>query len=103
MFENYTPDARAALQSTVRYATGLGHNYVGTEHLLLALVGSEESAGAGHLVSRGITVAAVETQVRFYLDHRYVSDAEALRRVASTPKRWLTPPLASALRFASGA
>ena len=39
MFERFTPAAPAVGQSTTGWnAIGLGHNYIGTEHLLLALV-----------------------------------------------------------------
>ncbi|MGA5554221.1 Clp protease N-terminal domain-containing protein [Streptomyces lavendulocolor] len=56
-------DARAkkVLELTFREALRLGHNYVGTEHLLLALLEFED--GEGLLTGLGITKAATETQV----------------------------------------
>ena len=41
-----TPRAKAVLRRAVEEALRLGHNYVGTEHLLLGLVGDEESVAA---------------------------------------------------------
>jgi ATP-dependent Clp protease ATP-binding subunit ClpA len=44
----FSGPARKALELTVREALRLGHNYVGTEHLLLALLELEDSAGPLH-------------------------------------------------------
>jgi ATP-dependent Clp protease ATP-binding subunit ClpA len=48
----YGAEARKALQLTFREALRLGHNYIGTEHLLLALLGTEPADG----VLRGLGV-----------------------------------------------
>ncbi len=50
-------DSRAmkALGLTLREALALGHNYIGTEHILLGVLEEEESAGGGALASLGIT------------------------------------------------
>ncbi|MCM3887151.1 Clp protease N-terminal domain-containing protein [Frankia sp. R82] len=53
--------AKKALELTVREALRLGHNYVGTEHLLLALLAVED--GTGVLSSAGVERAAVETRI----------------------------------------
>jgi len=37
----FSPDARRVLAITLREALRLGHNYVGTEHILLALLRDE--------------------------------------------------------------
>jgi hypothetical protein len=57
----YGPDAGKALELTFREALRLGHNYVGTEHLLLALL--EQEAGSGPLTGLGIDKAEVEAGV----------------------------------------
>jgi len=43
MFERFNPDARALIVRCQEQARDLGHNYIGTEHLLLGLLG--EPAG----------------------------------------------------------
>jgi hypothetical protein len=43
----HTPLAAAAIERTVREALQLGHNYVGTEHLLLALYPGAGGTGGG--------------------------------------------------------
>jgi hypothetical protein len=40
---------------TAREALALGHNYIGTEHILLGLLDEEESLGGGTLAGLGIT------------------------------------------------
>ena len=44
----FSGPARKALELTVREALRLGHNYVGTEHLLLALLELEDGTGPLH-------------------------------------------------------
>lgn len=53
----YGPDAKKVLEVTFRQALRLGHNYVGTEHLLLALL---EADPDGALAPLGLDKAAVE-------------------------------------------
>ena len=50
-------DSRAlkVLELTLREALALGHNYIGTEHILLGLLDAEESLGGGTLAGLGIT------------------------------------------------
>ncbi|WP_327190899.1 Clp protease N-terminal domain-containing protein [Streptomyces xinghaiensis] len=54
----YDADARKALELTYRQALRLGHNYIGTEHILLALLEFED--GAGPLTALGVDKAAAE-------------------------------------------
>jgi len=54
----YGPEAKKVLELTFREALRLGHNYIGTEHLLLALL--EHENGTGVLSGLGITKAATE-------------------------------------------
>ena len=57
-----TPRRRKALELTFREALRLGHNYVGTEHILLALL--ELDGGDGPLGRLGLDRTAVEADVR---------------------------------------
>jgi hypothetical protein len=43
------------VELTLREALALGHNYIGTEHILLGLLEEEESLGGGTLAGLGIT------------------------------------------------
>ena len=51
----FTPRAKNVLELSLREALQLGHNYIGTEHILLGLLEEEESAGGGPLAGLGIT------------------------------------------------
>ncbi|MEU3467810.1 Clp protease N-terminal domain-containing protein [Streptomyces sp. NPDC006687] len=57
----FDADAKKALELTFREALRLGHGYVGTEHILLALLELEN--GEGTLSGLGLDKAAVETAV----------------------------------------
>ncbi len=61
----FSADAKKALELTFREALRLGHNYIGTEHILLALL--EVEAGDGLLSGLGIDKAAVEAQIAIEL------------------------------------
>jgi hypothetical protein len=57
----FDADTRQILERTFHQALRLGHNYVGTEHLLLALL--ESGPGAGTLTGAGVTMAATEAHI----------------------------------------
>jgi Clp amino terminal domain, pathogenicity island component len=57
----YGADAKKALELTFREALRLGHNYIGTEHILLALLEAEPSGGV--LDSLGLGKPDVEARV----------------------------------------
>lgn len=59
MFERFTNEGRHLLVDAQRHAHRLGHNYLGCEHLLLALASSQSDAGAV-LRSLGAMLEAVE-------------------------------------------
>jgi hypothetical protein len=55
----FSPDARRVLAITLREALRLGHNYVGTEHILLALM-QEDGPLTEALTGAGVTRAPTE-------------------------------------------
>ncbi|MCU1684776.1 MAG: hypothetical protein JWQ81_5515 [Amycolatopsis sp.] len=57
----FDAQAKKALELTFREALRLGHNFIGTEHILLALLEHED--GTGVLADSGITKAATEPVV----------------------------------------
>jgi ATP-dependent Clp protease ATP-binding subunit ClpA len=68
----YDAQGKKALELTFRQALRLGHNYIGTEHILLALLELED--GTGVLTDLGIDKAATEASI-----------AEALAGYAAAP------------------
>ena len=57
----YDAQGKKALELTFRQALRLGHNYIGTEHILLALLELED--GNGVLTGLGIDKAATEASI----------------------------------------
>jgi hypothetical protein len=57
----FDPQARKALELTFREALRMGHNYIGTEHILLALLELED--GAGVLAGLGLDKAVAEANI----------------------------------------
>ena len=60
---SFTPKAKQALELARREAKAFGHEYVGTEHLLLGLLQSEGGAGAAVLEALQLDVAVVRHQI----------------------------------------
>ncbi len=59
----FTPRAKKVLELSLREALQLGHNYIGTEHMLLGLVREGEGEAAKVLISLGADLAKVRQQV----------------------------------------
>ena len=59
----FTPRAKRVLELSLREALQLGHNYIGTEHILLGLVREGEGVAAQILASLGGDLARVRQQV----------------------------------------
>jgi len=57
------PRAERAMQNAKEEARTLGHDYIGTEHILLALLRDKDSVAAQTLASLGITQTQVRAQV----------------------------------------
>ena len=60
----FTPKLRHALANAPRLAGALGHRYVGSEHLLLALAKEEGSLASHILAARGATASRIEDAVK---------------------------------------
>jgi ATP-dependent Clp protease ATP-binding subunit ClpA len=63
MFERFTNKARHVVVLSQEEARLLNHNYIGTEHILLGLLGEPESIGGQVLASFGITLEGVREEV----------------------------------------
>ena len=67
MFERFTDRARQAVVDAQQEARSLHHNYIGTEHLLLALTGQRHSVAGKVLESSGVTAEVVRREVLEYV------------------------------------
>ena len=75
----FTPRAKKVLELSLREALQLGHNYIGTEHILLGLIREGEGVAAQVLVKLGADLSRVRQQV-IQLLSGYAGSKEAGRR-----------------------
>jgi hypothetical protein len=78
MFERFTDPARAAVVGAQSEARALGHHWIGTEHLLLAVLARADSPVAQALGDLGVTESAVRARVLAEVGAGPVDDAAAL-------------------------
>jgi ATP-dependent Clp protease ATP-binding subunit ClpA len=64
MFERFTDQARAVVVQSQEESRRLRHRYIGTEHLLLALLDPSAGGTAALLAEAGLTAPAVRDDVR---------------------------------------
>jgi len=88
----FTPRAKKVLELSLRESLQLGHNYIGTEHILLGLILEGEGVAAQVLVKLGADLNRVRQQV-IQLLHGYRGEGlEGL--AAALPGRGLPPETA---------
>jgi ATP-dependent Clp protease ATP-binding subunit ClpA len=90
----FTPRAKKVLELSLREALQLGHNYIGTEHILLGLIREGEGVAAQVLVRLG----ADHDQVRAQVIHMLVAreSAEPAEAGETRIRRLVQPPAAAA-------
>jgi hypothetical protein len=80
----FTPRAKKVLELSLREALQFGHNYIGTEHILLGLIREGEGVAAQVLVGLGAGLDRVRQQVVQLLADAGASQAE---QVAAGPSQ----------------
>ena len=81
-----TPRAKRVIELAIDEARRLGHNYIGTEHLLLGLVREGEGIAAGVLESLGVNLDKVRHGViRVLSQSSSVGPAQETKRSSKTP------------------
>ena len=63
MANKFTVKAQNALEGAEREARSLGHTYIGSEHILLGLLGVGDSIASKLLVARGVSFGEEFAQV----------------------------------------
>jgi len=94
----YTPRAKKVLELSLREALQLGHNYIGTEHILLGLVREGEGVAAQVLVELGADLTRVRQQVTLLL-----SELPAPSEATPPPLRRLDDEIAEVRRWKDAA
>ena len=64
----FTPRAKKVLELSLREALQLGHNYIGTEHILLGLLREGDGVAPQVLVGLGVGLTTVREQVMQVLE-----------------------------------
>lgn len=65
----HTPRAKRVMEGAVEEAQTLGHNYIGTEHILLSLLEETEGAATELLIGMGVDIDALQGEVLDRIDH----------------------------------
>jgi Clp amino terminal domain, pathogenicity island component len=82
----FTPRSKKVLELSLREARSLGHDYIGTEHILLGLIREGEGVAAQVLVKLGADLSRVRQQVIQLLSGEPVEQAAVGRRVVREPR-----------------
>ena len=81
-----TPRAKRVIELAIDEARRLGHNYIGTEHLLLGLVREGEGIAAGVLESLGVNLDKVRHEViRVLSQSSSTGPTQETKRASKTP------------------
>ncbi len=79
-----TPRAKKVIELAIDEARHMGHNYIGTEHLLLGLLREGEGVAASVLDSFGITMEKARTEVQHVLSQS-ATKSKVVRSTSRTP------------------
>jgi ATP-dependent Clp protease ATP-binding subunit ClpC len=83
----FTPQAKKVLELSLREALQLGHNYIGTEHILLGLLREGEGGGAQVLKQHGVQFDEMRRRILTELR----AGQQMAASVFGTPRRGLGP------------
>jgi ribosomal protein S18 acetylase RimI-like enzyme len=75
----FTGRAKKVLELALRESHGLGHDYIGTEHILLGLVREGEGVAAQVLLARGVRLAHVRATVIALLEGQPLGPTQEVR------------------------
>src|SRR5215472_106218 len=79
----FTPRAKKALELSLRESLQLGHNYIGTEHILLGLIREGDGVAAKVLSNLGVELNKVRSAVEFIIGR---GDRIVLGDIGLTPR-----------------
>ncbi len=84
---HYTPRAKKVIELSVDESRKLGHSYIGTEHILLALIREGEGIAARVLANAGVSLNKARQQVLLLLGNSDTnqSGGTAQNQAANTP------------------
>ena len=81
MIYKFTNKAKKAIEIANDISITLGHNYIGTEHILYGLVKEGEGIAAKVLINKGITEEKVKTKIEELLGRAAIFHAGSSSRL----------------------
>ena len=81
----FTPKAKKVLELSLEEASNLGHNYIGTEHILLGLIKENEGIAAQVLMNLGVKLEDVREEVLDFLGADAADDEDDESGMGDTP------------------
>jgi ATP-dependent Clp protease ATP-binding subunit ClpC len=81
----FTPKAKKVLELSLEEASNLGHNYIGTEHILLGLIKENEGIAAQVLMNLGVKLEDVREEVLDFLGADAADDEDDEPGIGDTP------------------
>ncbi|MBD3264159.1 MAG: AAA domain-containing protein [Candidatus Omnitrophica bacterium] len=81
----FTPRAKKALELSAEEARALGHNYIGTEHILLGLMREEEGIASQVLMALGADLKKVKEEISALLGESSSTSHSATHTASKTP------------------
>mgnify|MGYP001957104495 FL=1 len=96
----FTPRAKKVVELALEEASNLGHNYIGTEHLLLALLREQEGIAAHVLLALGVKLDEVREEVIEFLggpvpEEEELEDEDGMEHSPTAKGKSKTPALDS--------
>src|SRR5688572_8132309 len=89
----FTPRAKRVLELAQEEATALGHDYIGTEHLVLGLLKENEGVAAQVLINLGLKLEDVREEVLEVLNVDMPHDTESGEKPGRAATKSKTPAL----------
>ena len=84
----FTPRAKRVLEMAIEEARDLGHSYIGTEHILLALIGESDGVAMRTLDKLKVDVSKLRNLILAYIEE---NQEEILRPLTQAEKILLGP------------
>jgi ATP-dependent Clp protease ATP-binding subunit ClpC len=81
----FTPKAKKVLELSLEEASNLGHNYIGTEHILLGLIKENEGIAAQVLMNLGVKLEDVREEVLDFLGADAADEEDDEPGIGDTP------------------
>ncbi len=87
----FTPRAKKVLELALEEASNLGHNYIGTEHILLGLIKEQDGKAAKVLQNLAVKLETVREEVLDFLGAELPSQENQGEKESGTPAGGATP------------